>query len=89
MNLKPGELGPKEREMMKRFSVLLPSRERKAASHGLRLVGSVQHHNTSPVEIDPESWSNPELNHFCNADLFQWPFEMWTSFRDFEVGGVP
>lgn len=89
MHLKPAELGSKEREMMKRFSVLLPSRERKAASHGSPPIDSDRHHSTSPVGIDSECWSNPELDNFCNSDLFQWPFEMWTGFRDFEVDESP
>lgn len=87
LHLQPGDSGTSEREMMKRFSILLPPIKCKMGSQGLPPNARVQHEYARTVEMDPESWSSPELDEFYNSDLFQWPLEAWaTSFGGFEAG---
>jgi hypothetical protein len=87
MRLKQSDLGPTERGMRKRFSVLLPPRTRKVVSEGSPSTGSVYHQDSGTVGVGLENLPSPLLDNFYTSDPFQWPLEMWTVYGDLDVRG--
>jgi hypothetical protein len=76
MCLKQSELGSTERDMRKRFSVLLSPRTRKVVSEGSPSNGSVHRQDSSTVGVGLESLPSPWLDNSYTSDPFQWPLEM-------------
>ncbi|KIX02154.1 uncharacterized protein Z518_08093 [Rhinocladiella mackenziei CBS 650.93] len=80
--------GSKEREMVKRFSVLLPAAAQKRRRSIPSDTDIHQQRSNDNNEYAPGTFSSPEFDNLCNVQDLQWSFELWSNFGDFEMASL-